>query len=66
MINVLDKVLSKIPFNGFKAAIGWALTQGADFVPDPKVQLILRATGSLLVAIGFLHDGVKDRVGGPQ
>lgn len=62
MLSLLDGLLSKLPFNGWKTALGYALTVAPVVAPQlvAPVQGVVHATGALVLSLGVLHKVVKD------
>jgi hypothetical protein len=62
-----DRLLAKIPGNGFKTFAGFILWWGpsvAGGLPWPELSHLVEALGAFLFATGLAHKGVKERATG--
>lgn len=63
MISILDKLLSKLPGNGWKSVVGFILTY-IPFVfpgfPVGTAQTLIEQIGEVLLTLGILHKAVKE------
>lgn len=65
----LNKLFSKLPFNGKKTGIGLALSAIAFFLPDfpvneVQVTKVLEAFGIIYTVLGIIHKYIKAKLSG--
>lgn len=62
-MDLLNKLLSLIPGNGFKSLAGAVITYAPLFYGmSPEVRDVVQKAGALILALGLLHKGIKERV----
>lgn len=59
MLEQFDKLLSSLPLDGYKSALGFALQFIAPVVPG--VGPALKIAGDVLTIIGLIHKGIKEQ-----
>lgn len=63
MLGLFDKVLSKLPGNGWKSVVGYVLQYVPIVVPGFPVALAgdaITKVGEALLALGLIHKAVKE------
>lgn len=58
---MLDKLLSKLPLDGYKTQIGWLLQFAPLVVPTlfGPAKDVVEKVGQVLLAVGVLHKAIK-------
>lgn len=69
LFNELNKLLSKLPFNGKKTGIGIVLSIIAFFLPDfpineVEVTKVLEAFGVIYAVLGVIHKYIEIKLSG--
>jgi hypothetical protein len=65
MLTILNNILSKLPFNGKKSAIGFIGSLALYFWPDfpvPELEKILEYGANIYLLLGVLHKYVKAKL----
>lgn len=62
MIELLDKLLGKLPGSGWKTQAGWLLSVLPLVVPTlmGPAEAVVQSVGQVVLAVGVLHKAVKE------